>query len=129
MKTRWLVALFITAVFAQISIASANEVRWGQYLHDTDGAGRSPIKVYLDGAIDALVTYNDQVPGSSAGAGGGGGHKAGSPLFCLPSRFPLTNEQADNIMRRWAAKQTQNIDVVPISAVLLGGLIDTFPCQ
>ena len=82
---------------------------------------------YLDGAIDALVTYNDQVPSSSAGAGAG--HTPGHPLFCSPSRFPLTNEQADYIMRRWAAKQTLNIDVIPIAAVLLGGLMDTFPCQ
>jgi len=81
-------------------------------------------RTYLDGAIDALVAYNDQVPGA-----GPGGRKGGSPLFCLPTRFPLTNEQADKIMRRWAAKQTQNIDVVPIAVVLMGGLMDVFPCQ
>ena len=118
MKTRWLAALGI-ACAALVSTASADEVRWDQYLHETDIGRQSRNRAYLDGAIDALVGYNDQVRGA---------HRK-VPLFCLPSRFPLTNQQADSIMRRFAAKQPQDIGVVPTAVVLLGGLMDIFPCQ
>lgn len=118
---RWLVVLGIG--FAQVSTSSADDFRWGQYSHETDPAQRPRNRAYLEGAIEALVAYNDQVPGPSRG------HKPGQPLFCLPSRFPLTIEQADTIMRRWAAKQTLNMDVIPVAVVLMGGLMDSFPCQ
>ncbi len=111
---RFLVALLL--IFG--SATASATVRFKQYKQETRKDARVFNKIYLSGSIDGLMSYNAHVL-----------NIGGSPLFCLPGNLALAIEQADDIVMRWAAKQTNSIDELPIGMVLLFGLEDTFPCR
>jgi Rap1a immunity proteins len=99
-----------TAVCAQ---SESVTVRWKEYLHPKKPEFRAFNMLYLNGVKDGLISHEVV---------------SDAKMFCLPGKLALTVEQADDIMKRFAAKQTQNINETPISLILLGGLRQTFPC-
>jgi hypothetical protein len=92
----------------------AQTVRWKQYLHPESPKFEEYNQLYLAGVKDGLIAYSVF---------------AKDKLFCLPDKLVLSNEQAEDIMKGWAAKQTRNLDDVPIGAILLKGLGEIFPCH
>jgi hypothetical protein len=48
--------------------------------------------------------------------------------YCPPKELALTTEQAADIVKRWAKKQTVNIEEMTLGMALLYGLKEIFPC-
>src|SRR6202035_10706 len=96
--------------------AKPQEVRIEQYRHPKTEDFREFDRLYLGGVKSGLIAYNISLTRE---------HK--EPAFCLPGALALTNEQADDILLRWAKKH-QPPDDFPISLALLYGLQETFPC-
>jgi hypothetical protein len=91
----------------------AQTVTMEKYRHPKDGMDRLFNRLYLAGVKDGLITYNVV---------------SSDNLFCMPGGLALATEQAEDIILRWAKKQTQNIDNMPIGVALLHGLRETFLC-
>lgn len=110
-------AACVAMALCLVSGAQAQTVRYKQFANPDNEKAAIFNKVYLAGVRDALQTVNGSFVAQGA-----------PPLFCLPSELVLTEEQAEDILRRTAAKATRNIDDVPIAIILLRGLKETFPC-
>jgi Rap1a immunity proteins len=75
-----------------------------------------PESMYLAGARDGLIAYDLAVP-------------ANERRFCLPPNLAVTTHQADDMMLRWAKRQTSNIDSTPIGLALLRSFEEAYPCS
>jgi hypothetical protein len=106
----WVIAIALGASTA----ADAQTVRWKEYLHPDKPAYKDFAQLYLAGVRDGLIAYNVATHGKE---------------FCLPRNAALTDEQLDDSMKRWAEKQTVNLDSMPIATILLAALRGEFPCQ
>ncbi|MEW6640989.1 MAG: Rap1a/Tai family immunity protein [Pseudomonadota bacterium] len=104
----------VAMALAVSTAAGAQTVRWKEYLHPEKPAYKEFTQLYLAGVRDGLIAY---------------GVTTQEKLFCLPAKLVLTNEQLDDIMKRWADKQTANLDSTPMAAILLAALKDAFPCR
>ena len=93
--------------------ANAQTVTIGQYLHPKDDMENTFNQLYLAGTKDGLFVYNLLTTEKN---------------YCPPKDFVLTTEQADDIVRRWAKKQTFNIEEMVLGQALLYGLQEIFPC-
>ena len=99
-----------------VCAAYGAKVRLKQYQAPKDSTSHSLDKIYLSGMIDGLLSVDALLALE---------HK--QRFFCLPPKRDLTVEQAENIIMRTARKVPDTSDF-PISILLIGGLIDAFPC-
>jgi hypothetical protein len=99
------------------SVAKPQEVRIDQYRHPKTKEFHELDRLYLGGIKSGLTWYNAYLISE---------HQ--KPAFCLPDNLALTNEQAEDILLRWA-KKNRPPDDFPISLALLYGLQETFPCR
>jgi hypothetical protein len=106
------VAVIVLGVLLSFA-ANAQTVRMGEYLHPRGDRDETFNQLYLAGAKDALFVYNTLSP---------------DKRYCLPQNLTLTTEQASDILRRWAKKQTSNIEEALLAQALLYALQETFPC-
>ncbi|MFB9269423.1 Rap1a/Tai family immunity protein [Bradyrhizobium erythrophlei] len=106
--------LVIAIALGVSTAADAQTVRWKEYLHPEKPAFKEFNQLYLAGVRDGLISYSVA---------------AHEKLFCLPPTLVLTNEQSDDVMIRWAEKQTASLDSRPIGLILLAALRKEFPCQ
>jgi len=97
--------------------AQAQTVRYKRFVNPDGDKAAVFNRIYLAGVRDGLQTVNGSLVAQGA-----------PPLFCMPPDLVLSEEQAEDILRRTAAKAARNIDDVPIAIILLRGLKETFPC-
>ena len=110
-------AACVAMALCLVSAAQAQTVRYKQFANPGNEKDAIFNKVYLAGVRDALQTVNGSFVAQGA-----------PPLFCMPPSLALTEEQAEDIVRRIAAMATRDIDDMPIAIILLRGLKETFPC-
>jgi hypothetical protein len=112
---KWLARAMMILCIA--SEATAATVRFENYNHPRDDWERTFNQLYLDGLKDGFIAANSALV-----------LDGNAPLFCLPPKLALTQEQAEDIMMRQAKSVVPKPDM-PISVILLAGLRDTFPCE
>ena len=96
--------------------AGAITVTLDSYRNPKSSEFKSFNTLYLDGVREGLIVSSlDQK------------YFGGVPLFCIPPNLALTVEQAEDIMLRFADKRNLK-GSTPVSTILLGGLMETFPC-
>jgi hypothetical protein len=110
--------LLLSAAIALCVATSANAstVRYKQYMHPSSDQFGTFDKLYLDGVMEGLETANSMLVSNGS-----------PPLYCMPPKLAITEDQAEDIMLR-TAKKVSNVDDYPISILLLVGLRETFPC-
>jgi hypothetical protein len=106
--------LVIAIALGVPTAADAQTVRWKEYLHPEKSTFKEFYEFYLAGVRDGLISYSVV---------------SHEKLFCLPPKLVLTNEQLDDMMKRWAEKQTVSLDGRPIGLIALAALREEFPCQ
>jgi Rap1a immunity proteins len=114
MITRAAIGLML---FSLASSANAAVVLLKDYKAPKDNWAKAFNKVYLGGVAQGLVAFDAQLR-----------IEGRQPLFCIPEKMALTDEQAENIMMREAQKMADP-DRFPISIILIDGLEETFPCD
>jgi Rap1a immunity proteins len=75
---------------------------------------RTMYQMYLAGTRDGLISYDAAV---------------NERRFCLPRNLTITAHQAEDMMLRWAKRQTSNVDSTPISLALLRAFEEAYPCS
>ena len=109
---------FMVAALGFGSDASAATVSFKQYTNPSSETFRTFNKLYLSGVMEGLLTFNSSLISDGA-----------QPLFCLPPKLAVTEEQAADIMMREANTiGSDKVADIPISILLLEGLKETFPC-
>ena len=104
-------ALFIT------SHSSALTPRLYQENEDKGEPVRTLNKVYLTGAIEAIVATNNALRGLYR-----------PPIYCQPQTVDLEPEQVKDIVTKMASRLHFSDDT-PVADILLVGLQDAFPCE
>jgi hypothetical protein len=84
---------------------AAQTITLEAYQHPENETHRTMYQMYLAGARDGLISYDVAVPADERG-------------FCLPRNLAITTHQAEDMMLRWAKRQTSNVDNTPISLAL-----------
>ena len=74
--------------------------------------------MYLSGVIDGLIVANAALKVADK-----------APLFCLPSNLVLKTEQLEDILYKFAQKQSGTFDAMPVDAILYLAVQDAFPCK
>jgi hypothetical protein len=108
--------LAVLCLFTASDQASTATVRFGKYKNPDNETTRTFNTVHLDGVKEGLIAYNIFLEGTGA-----------KGLFCLPPKVAITADQAADIMMR-AGNAAKDASQIPISLLLMQGLIDTFPC-
>jgi hypothetical protein len=109
--------LGLLASLLGVSAANADSVTLGSYQHPRSPETKALNTIYLAGLKEGLIV-------SSVLQQERGEH----PSFCIPAKLAMTLVQAEDIMLRFA--KTKNAPAsTPISIMLLGGMIETFPCK
>jgi hypothetical protein len=111
---KWIVSACFLAL--TLAPAAAGDVRLDSYRHPEKEIHRLYNQTYLEGAKGGLMMFNAWAK------------RHGGPAFCMPPDRVLTVEQAEDIMLKAADKRAAKGDI-PISALLLWGMQDTFPCE
>ena len=114
MLRRMLIALMLVSL---TSSANALTVTFKDYKKAANKHEKAFYLLYLDGVREGIIELNVVLE-----------EKRQQPLFCLPGKWALTVEQAEDIMMRQAEKLTDP-DQLPIGLLLAQGLQNTFPCQ
>ena len=86
------------------------------YQHPENETHGTMYQMYLAGVRDALTSYNVAIPEDER-------------RFCLSPNLTITTHQAEDMMLRWAKRQTSNVDNIPISSALLRSFEEMFPCS
>jgi hypothetical protein len=95
---------------------AAQTITLEAYQHPENETHRTMYQMYLAGARDGLISYEVAIP-------------ADERRFCLPRNLAITTHQAEDMMLRWAKRQTSNVDNTPISLALLRSFEEAFPCS
>jgi hypothetical protein len=95
---------------------AAQTITLETYQHPESETYRTMYQMYLAGARDGLISYDMAVPVTER-------------RFCLPRNLAITTHQAEDMMLRWAKRQTSNVDNIPISIALLRTFEEAFPCS
>jgi len=113
MLRRLVIALMLIGV---ASSANATMTVIFKYYKAAKSEEKAYYKLYLDGLREGIIELNVVLQTRK------------QPLFCMPGKLALTDEQAEDIIMRQAEK-VADPDTSPIGFLLIAGLIDTFPCQ
>jgi hypothetical protein len=113
-RTVCLVVAFAALASAQIDVKAYRQPR--------NTAEQKTMRTYLAGAGEALATSNAKLVAK---------HQA--VLYCAPETMTLNIDNMFSIVDDWIKKMLngntqEDLDKLPIVAVLLEGLMDTFPC-
>jgi Rap1a immunity proteins len=95
------------------SSASAQTVKLDEYQHPSEPKFKEFNQIYLKGVADGFIAYAVA--------------DARNRFFCIPPTLPITIEQVEDIMLRYAEKK-QLPGNVPIGVPLFFGLKEAFPC-
>jgi hypothetical protein len=95
------------------SSASAQTVKLDEYQHPSEPKYKEFNQIYLKGVADGFIAYAVA--------------DARNRFFCIPPTLPITIEQIEDIMLRYAEKK-QLPGNVPIGVPLFFGLKEAFPC-
>ncbi len=112
-RASYVVALFLLFLPKPMS---AQTITLETYQHPESEMHRTMYQMYLAGARDGLIAYDLAVP-------------VNERRFCLPPNLAVTAHQADDMMLRWAKRQTSNIDSTPIGVALLRSFEEAYPCS
>ena len=94
--------------------AHAQSLTVSQYRHPKSAKDLTFNKAYLMGVAEGLLAYNVV---------------AQPKQFCVPGLMPhLTFDQANDIMLRWARKESGGSDL-PVGRALYYGLTKAYPCH
>jgi Rap1a immunity proteins len=116
------ISVMVGSAMAALSLLTAGvfaaTVSVEEYRHPSQPEFRNFNKLYLDGVKEGFIAYGMYLLSENR-----------ESVFCLPHNLALTVEQAENIVLRWAEKQTMNVNELPVSLALLLALQETFPCK
>ena len=114
MLRRLIIALML---FTLTSSADAASVLFKDYKAPRDAQEKTFLKIYLDGVKEGLLALNSELA-----------LEGRQPVFCMPGKLALNVEQAEDIMMR-EAQMLGDVGRIYVSAILVKGLQDTFPCN
>jgi hypothetical protein len=110
-------AVIALMLFSVTSSADAASVLFKNYRAPKDASQRILLKIYLDGIREGLLALNSELVVEGR-----------QPVFCVPGKLALNVEQAEDIMIR-EAQMLGDVGGFYISAILINGLKETFPCD
>jgi hypothetical protein len=115
--------ILLFSILISFSTYSFGKLNYGIYNAQSSSSNSDIIEAYMSGLNTGIVWANASIEYH---------HK--TRLFCPPKRLAITTENAQQILEAEAKKQLtkrskEDVNGISVALLLIGGLMDTFPCK